>query len=58
MTRFSVGIGVKISEFTFTFIQKRDLHSVTVGGHTYKLFSYEGNLSDSENAKVLLSWEG
>jgi hypothetical protein len=28
-----------------------------VGGHNYKLYPYEGNLNDSENAKVLLSWE-
>lgn len=51
------GIGIKISEFASDYIQKSDLHSVTVDGHDYKLYTYEGHLSDIENAKVLLSWE-
>ncbi|WP_165820778.1 IS701 family transposase [Pueribacillus theae] len=51
------GIGVKISDFASTFIEATDLHSVTVDGHSYKLYSYEGNLADTEYAKVLLSWE-
>jgi hypothetical protein len=55
---YPVGIGIKIIEFASQFIQKRDLHSVTVGDHRYKLFVYEGHLSDTESAKVLLSWEG
>jgi SRSO17 transposase len=51
------GIGVKITEFASTFVDNRDLHSVTVGGHKYRIFEYEGHLSDTESAKVLLSWE-
>jgi hypothetical protein len=56
---YPVGIGIKITEFASQFIQKRDLHSVTVGDHKYKLFVYVGHLSDTESAKVLLlSWKG
>lgn len=51
------GIGVKISDFASTFIEETDLHSVTVDGHSYKIYSDEGNLNDTEYAKVLLSWE-
>jgi hypothetical protein len=35
---YPIWIGVKITEFAPLFIQKRDLHSVTVGDHKYKLF--------------------
>lgn len=51
------GVGVKLSDFASTFIEATDLHSVTVDGHSYKVYSYEGNLADTEYAKVLLSWE-
>jgi SRSO17 transposase len=54
---YPVGIGVKITEFAATFIDNRDLRSVTVDGHDYKVYTYEGHLSDTEYAKVLLSWE-
>ncbi|MFZ3590467.1 IS701 family transposase [Bacillus sp. DJP31] len=54
---YPIGIGIKISEFASTYIQKSDLHSVTVGRHDYKIYTYEGHLSDTESAKVLLSWE-
>ena len=51
------GIGIKTSAFASQFIRKSDLHSVTVDGHSYKVYPYEGPLSDVENVKVLLSWE-
>lgn len=51
------GIGIKISEFASDFMRKSDTRSVTAGDHSYKLYTYEGKLSDIENAKVLLSWE-
>lgn len=54
---YPAGIGIKISEFASEYIQGSDLHSVTVGSHDYKIYPYEGKLSDVENAKILLSWE-
>nr|WP_263325081.1 transposase [Neobacillus sp. Marseille-Q6967] len=51
------GIGIKISEFATKFVEESDLHSVTVNGHDFKIFTYKGHLSDTENAKVLLSWD-
>jgi len=51
------GIGIKITEFAATYLESSDLRSVTADGHSYKLYTYEGNLSDTEYAKVLLSWE-
>lgn len=54
---YPAGIGIKISEFAAEYIQASDLRSVTVDGHYYKMYPYEGKLSDIENAKILLSWE-
>lgn len=54
---YPAGIGIKISEFASEFMQTSDTRSVTAGDHTYKLYTYEGKLSNIENAKVLLSWE-
>lgn len=51
------GIGIKVSEFASTYMQSSDLHSVTVDGHHYKYYPYEGKLGKIENVKVLLSWE-
>lgn len=51
------GIEIKISKFASKYMEKSDTRSVTAGDHTYKTYVYEGNLSDIENAKVLLSWE-
>lgn len=51
------GIGIKINEFASTYLESSDLHSFTVDEHSYKLYTYEGNLSDIEYAKVLISWE-
>lgn len=54
---YPAGVGIKISDFASTYLKSTDLHPVTVDGHTYKIYTYEGNLSDTEYAKVLLSWE-
>jgi SRSO17 transposase len=54
---YPAGIGIKASEYASTYIEESDLHSVTVGSHSYKVYLYEGNLSDVENVKALLSWE-
>lgn len=51
------GVGIKISDYASTYLESTDLRPVTVDGHTYKIYTYEGNLSDTEYAKVLLSWE-
>jgi hypothetical protein len=51
------GIGIKANAFASQYIRASDLHSVTVEGHDYKVYTYEGPLSDIENVKVLLSWE-
>ena len=51
------GIGIKANAFASQYIEASDLRSVTVEGHDYKVYTYEGPLSDIENAKVLLSWE-
>ncbi|GGK00680.1 transposase [Lentibacillus kapialis] len=54
---YPAGIGIKISKFASEFMQTSDTRSVTARDHTYKMYTYEGKLSDIENAKVLLSWE-
>ncbi|WP_413375719.1 IS701 family transposase [Alkalihalobacillus sp. 1P02AB] len=54
---YPAGVGIKLSDFASTYLESTDLHPVTVDGHTYKIYTDEGNLSDTECAKVLLSWE-
>ncbi|MDQ0415836.1 IS701 family transposase [Mesobacillus stamsii] len=54
---YPAGIGIKLSQFISDYIQADDLRPVTVGHHRYKIYSYEGNLSDTENATILVSWE-
>ncbi|MEC1721124.1 IS701 family transposase [Schinkia azotoformans] len=54
---YPAGVGIKISDLASTYIESTDLRPVTVNGHTYKIYTYEGNLSDTDYAKVLLSWE-
>lgn len=49
---YPAGIGIKISKFASDYMDKHDTRSVTAGDHTYKLYTYEGKLSDIENAKV------
>ncbi|GGK02451.1 hypothetical protein GCM10007063_25950 [Lentibacillus kapialis] len=55
---YPAGIGIKISKFASDFMRTSDTRSVTARDHTYKLYTYEGKLSDIENAKALLFWEG
>jgi SRSO17 transposase len=55
---YPMGIGIKISEFSSDYMRSSDLHSVIVGGHNYKMYPYEGKVSDVPNAKILLSWDG
>lgn len=52
-----LGVGVKLSTFISDYIRADNLHHVTVGNHRYKTYNYEGNLSDTENARVLISWQ-
>jgi SRSO17 transposase len=54
---YPLGIGIKISTFASTYLDHPDLHSVTVNDQKYRVYEYEGELSDTENVKVLLSWE-
>lgn len=54
---YPAGIGIKLSKFISDYIQADVLRPVTVGHHQYKIYSYEGNLSDTENATILVSWE-
>lgn len=52
------GIEVPMSEFADRYIQDPDLRSVTVKDKgRFRVYVYEGSISDIENAKVLLSWE-
>lgn len=47
-----------MSEFAGRHLENDDLHSVTVKGNSrFRVYAYEGPVSDIENAKVLLSWE-
>ncbi|WP_158553347.1 IS701 family transposase [Peribacillus saganii] len=52
------GIQIPMSEFGNRYIQNTDLHSVTVKDKgRFRVYSYEGSISDIKNAKVLLSWD-
>jgi SRSO17 transposase len=54
------GIRMKISKFSSEYIRSsdQDLRSVTVEGQgRYRIYSYEGPVSEIENVKLLLSWE-
>lgn len=52
------GIKISITDFATQYIQKTDLHSVTVEDQgQYWVYEYEGPLADIENVKVLLSWK-
>ncbi|WP_335871273.1 hypothetical protein [Bacillus sp. 2205SS5-2] len=53
---YPAGVGIKLSQFISDYNRSDDLHPVTVGHLRYKIYSYEGNLSDTENARVLVSW--
>ena len=54
---YPAGIQVKVSDFAQQYIRHTDLRSVTVGDHRYRVYEYEGQLSDIENVEVLLCWE-
>jgi hypothetical protein len=54
---YPAGIGIKLSKFISDYIKADVLRPVPVGHHQYKIYSYEGNLSDTENATILVSWE-
>lgn len=52
------GIEVSMAEFAGQYIRNPDLRSVTVKGKgKFRMYEYEGPISEIENAKVLLSWE-
>lgn len=57
-TIYPAGIKIQISDFASKYIRPSDLRSVTVGKQgPYWIYEYEGPLADTENVKVLLSWE-
>jgi SRSO17 transposase len=54
------GVRMKITKFASEYIRSsdQDLRSVTVEGQgRYRIYSYEGPVSEIENVKLLLSWE-
>ncbi|NHM33288.1 transposase [Neobacillus terrae] len=52
------GVRIGISEFASRYLENADLRSVTVRGKgKYRIYEYEGPLSEIENVKLLLSWE-
>jgi hypothetical protein len=52
------GIPIAISDYAEKYIRKADLHSVTVDGQgIYRVYPYEGPVSEIENVKLLLSWK-
>ncbi|NHM29076.1 transposase [Neobacillus terrae] len=52
------GIEVSMAKFAGPYIRNSDLRSVTVKGKgKFRIYEYEGPISDMENAKVLMSWE-
>jgi len=55
---YPAGIRISVTEFASQYIQPSDLRSVTVEDRRYRIYEYEGQLSDIENVKALLCWEG
>ncbi|MDN5311105.1 MAG: hypothetical protein PWQ68_78 [Thermoanaerobacteraceae bacterium] len=49
-------IRIQIKDFAAKYIEKNDVHLVTVNGSTYLVYRYEGALNDIDNAVVLLCW--
>lgn len=47
-----------MSGFTATCIDNTNLRSVTVENKRYRVYAYEGPFANTENVRVLLSWEG
>ena len=54
---YPAGISIQVSDFAKEYIPSTDLRSVTVEDRKYKIYEYEGQLSDIENVKALLCWE-
>ena len=50
------GIRIGISNFVDKYVQKSDVHLVTVNNSEYWTYRYEGPLNDIENAVVILTW--
>ncbi|NIK78178.1 hypothetical protein FHS15_003316 [Paenibacillus castaneae] len=46
-----------MSDFAATYIENADLCSVPVENNRYRVYAYERPLADTENVRVLLSWE-
>lgn len=54
---YPLGIKFSISRFAESLQENADLfHTVTVKGHQYNIYRYEGNLNGIENAVVLISF--
>ncbi|WP_338120020.1 transposase [Paenibacillus thalictri] len=53
-----VGLPISIRDFAEQYIRHADLRSVTVEGQGhYRVYDYEGPVSEIENAKLLFSWK-
>lgn len=50
------GIGIQIKNFA-QYIEKNDVHLVTVNNSKYWVYRYEGHLNGVDNAVVLLCWQ-
>lgn len=50
------GIRIQIADFATEYIEPEDVDLVTVNGHEYYAYRYEGKLNDIENAVVIISW--
>lgn len=53
---YPLGIKISISKFV-NFIKANDLDVVTVKSNKYKVYRYEGKVSNVDNAVVLICWE-
>ncbi|MFC6548242.1 IS701 family transposase [Cohnella cellulosilytica] len=52
------GVTISMTDFATQCVRKSDLRSVTVEGQgTFRVYEYEGPLSEIENVKALLSWK-
>lgn len=53
---YPLGIKISISNFV-NFIRDNDLDVVTVKNNKYKVYKYEGKITNIDNAVVLICWE-
>lgn len=51
------GVRISISDFAAHYVRNNDLCSVTVEDKRYRVYVYEGPMAETENVRVLLSWE-